>query len=152
MWNAFLNLGYTIDNTICNLVYLLIHAWKIPAGLRRLRWARQKKSSIAGLKEFINDEFIYTPEKIDYRSWVLCFAMRHWRGDCDDIASLSKWLMKRGGYETAYFSLFSKGWGHAVCLFWIEGDRYWVADTGGVKPFTSWSMYPKAERKIRRWY
>jgi len=72
--------------------------------------------------------------------------------NCDGWAAFAKWVARKKHWRAEYWSLFRKGWGHAVCLIW-QGNVIFLMDTKGVRRFHSWKRhFPRMERRIKRWY
>lgn len=146
------NFGYCLRHFFLNLAFLLFHLKHIPRARRRLKIVVNSIRYLDDLAGFIKNGFVYKAEKVDMRSWVVNFAIKRWHGDCDDIASFSKWIAGKRNWKAEYWSVFGKDWGHAICLVTWMGTVY-IADTKGVRPFISWKKnFPRATKKIRRWY
>jgi len=146
------NFGYCIRHFFLNLAFLLSHLKHIPRARRRLKIVANSIRHLDDLAGFIKNSFVYKAEKVDMRSWVVNFAIKHYKDDCDGIAAFSKWISRKRHWKAEYWSVFGKNWGHALCLVtWM--NAIYIADTKGVRPFMSWKKnFPRATRRIKRWY
>lgn len=148
------NFGYCIKQFVLNLIYLLWHLKQ--AGKRR--WKLKQLLNSIGIASDIgtiyDTTFHYVKDRFfrDWRSWMVNLAIKDFRGDCDDFSAFAKWIARKKGWRAEYWSIFAKGWGHAVCLIW-QGNVIFLLDTNGVRRFHSWKRhFPRATRKIKRWY
>jgi len=146
------NFGYCLRHFFLNLAFLLSHLKHIPRARRRLKIVANNIRHLDDLAGFIKNGFVYKAEKVDMRSWVVNFAIKHYKGDCDDISGFIKWIAGKRHWKAEYWSVFGKNWGHALCLITWMGNVY-IADTKGVRPFKSWKKnFPKIIKKKKRWY
>ena len=151
------NFRYVVVNLVLNLFTLLKHIGRLPRGIRQMSRLRRKPWNLAEIDFYLTLMLKYRSEVTDMRSWMLTLA-ETWDGenlwgDCDDFAAFAKWAVGRAGYKAEFWSIFGKGWGHAVCLIrTVDGGRY-VADTKGIRDFTSWEEnFPSSTRQKKRWY
>jgi len=146
------NFGYCLRHFFLNLAFLLSHLKHIPRARRNLEMIANSIRHLDDLDDFIKKIFKYKKDIKDMRPWVINFAIKEYRDDCDGIAAFSKWISRKRHWKAEYWSLFGKNWGHALCLItWM--DSVYIADTKGVRPFISWvKNFPRATRKIKRWY
>jgi len=148
------NFAYCIKQFTLNLVYLL---WHLKRANKR-RWKLKQIFDSIGIAQEIgiiyDMTFHYKKDRFfrDWRPWMINLAIKDFRDDCDGWAAFAKWVARKKGWRAEYWSLFGKGWGHAVCLIWQKNVCF-IADTQGVRKFILWKVnFPKAKRRIKRWY
>ena len=147
------NLLYCYKHFLRNLFYLICHLKHIKRGKKRLKLVRNSIGNIVNLNSFIKNIFVYERDKHgDMRPWMINFAIKNFHDDCDGIAAFSKWIGKKKHWKPEYWSLFGDNWGHAICIAYCIGVKF-IADTKEVRKFISWEVnFPKAKRRIKRWY
>lgn len=112
------------------------------------------KAGIRKKIQYLGKAPVYDIEVKDNHNFVLSTGVIvH---NCDGYAAFAKWVARKKGWRAEYWSIYGeksgKKWGHAVCLIW-QGNVIFLMDTNGVRRFHSWKRhFPRATRRIKRWY
>ncbi len=111
-----------------------------------------------------NIKYRHDDEKIDFRgdghpgtNWMQSplETIRKKKGDCEDYANLSSYVLRKNGYRSIVLAVWSKNLkkAHAVCVY-IDKDGFGVIDNNeyGIKPENIYrSLYSIGREIYKKW-